>query len=162
MSEEAKPRLWWPEFLADEATPRGHEKPETWLAGQDDGTYLLGSVEAGEEDRFPEAETVEVGETLRFTYLDQLGRHTITVRADRTHSSVAIPEGYTDVWEVGEPDNTATSLAALVEVIADRLSPGEEETADIEFLRWGSASFTLSLTRRQRPLLIPVSEPADA
>ncbi|WP_323011088.1 hypothetical protein [Paracoccus sp. (in: a-proteobacteria)] len=162
MSEEAKPRLWWPEFLGDEVMPTGHEKPETWLAEQDDGTYLFGSVKADEEGRFPEAEPVEAGERLRFTYLDQMGRHTITVRADRTHSSVAVPEGYTDVWEVGEPDNMATSLAALVEIIADRLSPGDEETADIEFLRWGDASFTLGLTDRQRPLLIPVSEPADA
>ncbi len=162
MTDEAKPRLWWPEFLGDEVMPSGHEKPETWLAEQDDGTYLFGSVKAEEEGRFPEAETVEVGETLSFTYLDLLGRHTITVRADCNHSGVLTPEYYTDVWEVGEPDSMASTLEELIRAIADRLSPGEEETVDIEFLRWGEAAFTLGLTDRQRPLLIPVSEAADA
>lgn len=173
MNEEYEPRLWWPGFLCDEVMPRGAEHPQTWLDEQDDGTYLFGAVEIDEEGRFPEAQTVEVGETLRFRYLDRLARRAITVQADRTYRvqcpacgaelhTVAIPEGYTDVLEVGEPDTQSPSLAALVENIAGLLSPGEEETAVIDFFRWGDSSFTLGLTDRQRPLLIPVSEPADA
>ncbi len=163
MSDEANPRLWWPSHLTDEVTPQPRMKPEDWLHEQDDGSYLFGSVEADEEERFPDAEqTVDIGDTLAFTYLDQLGRHAITVRSDGTHSSVNIPEDFTYVGEVGEPESISDTLADLVAAIAGRMSPGEDETADIEFLRWGDASFTLGLTNRQRPLLIPVSEAADA
>ena len=48
--------------------------------------------------------------------------------------------------EVGEPDSMVSTLEELIRDIWHRPHPGEEETVDIEFIRWGYASFTLGLT----------------
>lgn len=153
MSPHAKE--WWPDHLVDEMMPPGKADPALWLATLDSALVMV----PGDDDFERAAVPVTLGEVLEFTAVERLGRIDINIHPGAGYSIVAggtVPDGYTQVHEIGDPFMSAETLDDLVACLRDYMDEGEPGAATVVFSRWSDHRFRADI-EDGRPVITAVA-----
>jgi hypothetical protein len=79
MADFSHTRKWWPSVFLDESMPAGRDKPEDWLAPDEDGVSEIRDADFAKGQVFA---TVRPGETIEFAWHENRGSVDILLMPD--------------------------------------------------------------------------------